>query len=107
MRGALFLMALAVGVATWAFRVLPILFLRGGGRPGGLVARLLAATGPAAIATLLVASLMPYLDAPSQGSAPLVAGILATVVAFLLRPSVIMATVAGALAYGVAAAVLA
>lgn len=102
MRPALLLMALAVGAATWAFRALPILLMRREARPGGLLARFLGATGPAAIATLLVASLLPYLDGgpQSQGLLPLAAGILATAASFRLRPSVIAATVAGALAYG-------
>lgn len=100
MKLSLFLMALAVGMATWAFRALPILLMRGEARPGGLFARFLAATGPAAIATLLVASLLPHVGPQSQDLAPLAAGILATVATFWLRPSVIVATIAGALAYG-------
>lgn len=100
MRADLLTIALVAGAATWAFRVLPVLLLRSEPRPGGLLARFLASTGPAAIATLFVASVLPQLWPAPRDLGPLLAGVLATVLAFLPRRSVVVATLAGALAYG-------
>lgn len=97
----LFLMALLTGLATWAFRALPTMLMTSEPKPGGLLARFLAATGPAAIATLFVASVAPQLIPVPRDLLPLAAGVLATVLAFVPRHSVIVATLAGAVAYGV------
>lgn len=102
MTGELILLAVLVGGANWAFRVLPILMMRPGGRPGGALARFLAASGPAALATLVVAALLPAAAEVQRAPAlafPLVAGVAATVLAFLPRRSVVAATLAGAAAY--------
>lgn len=99
--GGLFLMALLTGLATWAFRALPTMLMTSEPKVGGLLARFLAATGPAAIATLFMASIAPQLVPVPRDLLPLAAGTLATVLAFLPRRSVIVATLAGALAYGV------
>lgn len=107
MTGAeLFLMAVLTGAATWAFRALPTMLVRSEPKPGGLLARFLVATGPAAIATLFVASIAPQLIPVPRDLWPLAAGVAATVLAFLPRRSVILATLAGALAYGVVFALL-
>ena len=97
MSGEVLLLALLVGAANWGFRTLPIRFGLGGGVEGGLLARFLAAVGPAAIATLFVASSLPFLR---EGAvlAPL-AGTVAVVAVWLWRRSVVLATLAGALAY--------
>lgn len=100
----LLLMALLAGGANWAFRALPTMLMRREARPGGIASRFLAATGPAAIATLFVASVLPQLTAAPRDLLPLAAGIAATVVAFLPRRSVVAATLAGAVAYGTAVA---
>src|SRR5699024_8834179 len=80
--GGIFLMAVLTGVATWAFRALPTMLMRSEPKPGGLLARFLAATGPAAIATLFVASILPQLMPVPRDVLPLVAGVAATVAAF-------------------------
>lgn len=98
--------ALIAGGATWAFRVLPILLMRGDMKPTGLFARFLATTGPAAIATLFVASILPQLYPAPRELGPLAVGIIATVVAFLPQRSVVFATLSGAVAYGAAFALL-
>jgi len=104
--GEILLMAVLTGLATWAFRALPTLLMRAEPPPGGLLARFLAATGPAAIATLFVASVVPQLIPVPRDLWPLAAGTLATVAAFLPRRSVIVATLAGALVYGAVFALL-
>ena len=58
MRAEVVALALMVGAATWAFRYLPLRFDLSGLAPDGWLSRLLAATGPAAIATLFVASVL-------------------------------------------------
>ena len=100
MTEGLFLMAALAGVANWAFRAVPTLLSRREPRPGGVLAGFLAATGPAAIATLCVAPVLPQLYPAPRDVLPLVAGVLATVLAFLPRKSVVMATLAGAVGYG-------
>ncbi|THD81466.1 hypothetical protein E7811_16240 [Aliigemmobacter aestuarii] len=106
MSGGLILMAVLAGAANWAFRALPTILMRREARPGGLAARFLAATGPAAMATLFVAALLPELAPAPKAPVPLLAGLAATVLAFLPRRSVVAATLSGALAYGLAFAVM-
>ena len=107
MNGDLVSLALIVGAANWAFRALPVLLLRRDLPPGGAMERFLAATGPAAIATLFTASVLPQLWPVPRDMLPLAAGIAATVLAFLPRRSVVMATLVGAAAYGLAFALTA
>lgn len=90
-------LALLVGAANWGFRYLPIRFGLGSGAEGGVLARFLAAVGPAAIATLFVASSLPFLQAgtvlaPAMGTAGVIA-------LWFWRRSVVLATLAGAVAY--------
>ncbi len=68
--------------------------------PDGLLSRFLASTGPAAIATLFVASALPLLSGGAP--VPLIVGTGAVVVAFVLSRSVVGATMAGSAAYGAA-----
>lgn len=98
----LVLLAAMAGAANWAFRALPVLLMRGEARPGGVVARFLAATGPAAIATLFIASVLPQLWPAPRDLMPLAAGVLATVAGFWPRRSVVAGTLAGAAAYALA-----
>lgn len=90
-------LALLVGAANWGFRYLPIRFGLGSGSEGGLLARFLAAVGPAAIATLFVASSLPFLR---EGTvlAPIL-GTAAVIAVWVWRRSVVLATLAGAVAY--------
>ncbi|MEZ5796912.1 MAG: AzlD domain-containing protein [Paracoccaceae bacterium] len=97
-------LALMVGAATWGFRALPVLLMRREARPGGWVARFLAATGPAAIATLFVASVLPQLYPAPREVVALALGVAATVLGFLPRRSVVTGTLCGAVVYGLAVA---
>lgn len=97
MSGEVLALALVVGAANWAFRYLPIRFGLGSGRPEGVMARFLAAVGPAAIATLFVAAALPF-TAQGDLAAPL-AGTAAVVAVWFVARSVVGATLAGAAAY--------
>ena len=99
MNGDLVLMAVAVGVATYAFRVLPARAARTDLSEAGLLARFLGSTGPAAIATLFTASALPMVQAGGL-PAPLIAGTLAVIGVFWWRRSVVLATLAAAAVYG-------
>lgn len=98
MRADLLILALVVGACTWAFRFFPTQADLSALPAGGWLSRFLAATGPAAIATLFTASALPLL----QGGAPLqlAAGTATVVGLFLATRSVVMATLAGGLVYG-------
>lgn len=106
MTGDLVLMAVLAGAANWGFRALPTMLLKREPHPEGAAARFLSATGPAAIATLVVASVLPQVGGGLRELVPLAAGTLATVLAFLPRRSVVAGTLAGAAAYGAAFALL-
>ena len=60
----------------------------------------LAATAPAAIGTLFVAEVMPYLRQPLTEQAPLLAGVAAVIAVFVWTRSAVAATLAGSLAFG-------
>lgn len=103
MNPEILLLAIIVGFANWAFRYGPIRFgLGAGDSKDGALARFLAATGPAAIATLAVASILPMVGPDVAKSAPLLAGIGAVCGLWLWRRSVVLSTLAGSLAYGLA-----
>ena len=94
--------ALMAGAANWAFRVLPTLARTDRLTPGGWLERFLAATGPAAIGTLFVSSILPLLSTESSALVPVVTGTLAVVAVYLGARSVVAATLAGAIVYGLA-----
>jgi len=71
MRLEILILALIVGGCTWAFRFFPTKADLSAIKPDGVLARFLASTGPAAIATLFVASVLPML----KGGVPLPLGI--------------------------------
>ncbi|NEX47053.1 AzlD domain-containing protein [Pseudotabrizicola algicola] len=98
----LLLMALVVGAFTYGFRFGPTKLSLHDLPPQSLRARFLAATGPAAIATLFVASVLPVLRSGGQNALPLIAGTLAVLAVFFWRRSVVAATLSGAAAYGFA-----
>lgn len=101
MKADLLTLALITGGFTWAFRFLPTRLARGEARPGGALARFLSSTGPAAIVTLVVASMLPMLGWAPAEFGPLGAGVGAVLVVYLVSRSVIGATMAGSAAYGV------
>ena len=92
--------ALLAGAANWAFRVLPTLARTDRLASGGWLERFLAATGPAAIATLFVAAILPSLSADLRVLLPVLIGTAAVIGVYLARRSVVLATLAGALAHG-------
>jgi branched-subunit amino acid transport protein len=92
--------ALLAGAANWAFRVLPTLTRTDRLRPGGWLERFLGATGPAAIGTLFVASVLPMLTPDAAELAPAASGIAAVLLVYLGSRSVVAATLAGAVAHG-------
>jgi hypothetical protein len=98
----LLIVALLAGAANWAFRVLPTMARTDRLSTGGWLERFLAATGPAAIATLFIAAILPSLSADLRALTPVLIGILAVVGVFLALRSVVLATLAGALAHGLA-----
>lgn len=95
-------LALIVGICTWAFRYLPLRARLQDVAPDGPLGRFLAATGPAAIATLFVAEAMPYFGHVEGRLVPLVAGVAAVVAVFRWRQSAVLSTLAGSVAYGLA-----
>ena len=100
MRLEILTLALIVGACTWAFRFFPTKADLSGLKPDGILARFLASTGPAAIATLFVASLLPMV----QGGVPLplVIGTGAVLTVYAAMRSVVLATLAGSVGYGLA-----
>lgn len=107
MNGDVLLLALLAGLANYAFRVLPMHLPFFRGPPEGAFGRFLAATGPAAIATLAAASALPLLSPDPARALPLAAGTAAVLGLWLWRRSVVLATLAGPLAYGLVLAALA
>ena len=106
MSGDVLILALLVGAANWLFRYGPTRVGFGARADSGWLARFLGATGPAAIATLVVASVLPMLGAGLAGMGPLVGGVAAVIGLWLWRRSVVVATLGGSLAYAVVFALL-
>lgn len=102
MRFEILTLALMVGAANWVFRYAPLRLSRGLGQGTGPLARFLAATGPAAIATLVVASMLPMVSADPAQTIPPVAGIAAILGLWQWRRSVVVSTLGGSLAYAIA-----
>ena len=102
MRVELIILSVVVGLATWAFRFVPTKLPLSRAGTDGPLQRFLAATGPAAIATLFTASVLPMISPEIGKDMPLVLGTLAVLGVYALRPSVVLPTLAGALAFGLA-----
>lgn len=96
----LLIVAVLAGVANWAFRALPILARTDRLAAGGWLERFFSATGPAAIATLFVAAILPELVPDPARLVPAITGTLAVLATFRLRRSVVLATLAGAVIHG-------
>lgn len=103
MRADVLELALIAGVLTYLWRYLPLRANLNDMPPNGLLARFLAATGPAAIATLFVAEMLPLLHTSLGRQSAAAVGVLAVLLAYRWRKSVVFATLAGALACGIAA----
>jgi branched-subunit amino acid transport protein len=106
MRSEILLLALIVGACTYGFRALPTRVDLASLRRSGPLARFLAATGPAAIATLFVAAILPAFSGSWQTQLPLAAGVCTVLGVFAASKSVVQATLAGSAAYGVAFALI-
>ncbi len=104
MRGEILALVSLVGAMVWAFRVLPMRLNLARMPQTGALARFIAATGVAAIATLFAAGMLPEVALGRWIPASL--GSLAVLGVYLPSKSVVLATMAGALAYGAAFAVL-
>jgi branched-subunit amino acid transport protein len=102
MNAELLAVALITGAANWVFRVLPTLTRTDRLAPGGSLERFLSATGPAAIGTLFLASVLPLLSGDAVELLPTVAGTIAVVAVYLGNRSVVAATLAGAVVHGMA-----
>lgn len=102
----LLIVALLAGLANYAFRVLPTRMGSAALPQTGPLARFLAATGPAAIATLFVASILPALSLLPRDMATLAIGTASVVGVYLASRSVVAATLAGSVAYGLAISAL-
>jgi len=102
----LMVVAVVVGLGTYLFRFLPTRLPLGQATQNGPLGRFLAGMGPAAIATLFTASILPGLSLQLATIGPTAIGSLTVVLAFLWRRNVAIATLAGALAYGVVFALL-
>lgn len=94
--------AVLAGAANWAFRALPVITRSDRMAAGGWLERFLSATGPAAIATLFVAAILPALTPDLRALMPVITGTLAVLATYAARRSVVLATLAGALAHGLA-----
>ena len=97
---SILILALMVGAANYAFRYGPTRLSRGAGQGAGPLSRFLSATGPAAIATLVVASILPMAQAAQV--VPLGTGVAAVLGLWLWRRSVVVATLGGSVAYALA-----
>ncbi|WP_137110064.1 AzlD domain-containing protein [Rhodobacter sp. SY28-1] len=94
--------AVLAGAANWAFRALPVITRSDRMAAGGWLERFLSATGPAAIATLFVAAILPALTPDVRALAPVIVGTLAVLGLYAARRSVVLAMLAGAVAHGLA-----
>jgi branched-subunit amino acid transport protein len=105
MNNPLFFMCLVVGIATYAFRFGPTKLNLKDLPESSPLSRFLVSTGPAAIATLFVASVLPAVRQAAL-PVPLLLGIAAVFAVFYTMRSVVAATLAGAAAYGVVFALM-
>lgn len=99
MRVEIIVLAAIVGFCNWAFRFFPTRADLSGLPDKSPLARFLSATGPAAIATLFVASILPRLSPAAGLPTPLLAGSAAVVAVFAGSRSVVVATMSGSAIY--------
>ncbi len=105
MRVEIFALIALVGACVWALRALPLRMDLARMGAGGALARFFAATGVAAIATLFAASIVP--EVAAGRTLPALIGSAAVLAVYLPSRSVVLATLAGASAYGAGFAFLA
>ncbi len=100
MNWELLTVAVMTGFANWAFRALPVIARADRIAAGGWLERFLSATGPAAIGTLFIASILPALVPEVVKLLPLAMGTMAVLAIWFTRRSVVLATLVGALVHG-------
>lgn len=98
----LVIVTLLVGAGTWAMRFLPTKLNLGSTSPDSRLSRFLSAIGPAAIAALCVAAFLPMAVPDWQVLAPAGAGIAGVTAMYVWRRDVSLATICGAVCYGIA-----
>lgn len=102
----LILVTLLVGLGTYLIRFLPTFFMRGTGNPDAPLSRFLAATGPAAIAALYTGAVISSFAPDLKTIAPMLVGSLTVVAVYSWRKDVTVATLLGAVTYGIVFALL-
>ncbi|WP_417578649.1 AzlD domain-containing protein [Pelagibacterium sp.] len=106
MNSEFLIITILVGLGTWLLRFLPTRFMRGTGDPNAPLSRFLSATGPAAIAALYIGAIIPMIAPQFQAIAPLVLGSGAVVAIYFWRHDVSLATLGGAIVYGLVFAIV-
>lgn len=106
MNYALMITAIIVGIGTWAFRFIPLKLQIFKAEKDGPLNAFFSSTGPAAIATLFVASLLPIVGVETRENIALVLGCIAVVAAFFWKKDVAVSTILGAIVYGVVYAII-
>lgn len=103
----LVIVVLIVGLGTWAMRFLPTKLNLRSANPDSYPSRFLSAIGPAAIAALCVAAFLPMMVPDWRVLAPMGAGVAGVAGMFLWRRDVSLATLCGAICYGLVYAIVA
>jgi branched-subunit amino acid transport protein AzlD len=101
MSTTLVLVTVAVGLGTWLFRFLPTKLELAKDGSDSLLNRFFGSTGPAAIATMFVVSIVPTLRDDVATILPTLCATAAIAISFFWRRSVAIATLVGAGVYGV------
>ncbi|QWA12188.1 L-valine transporter subunit YgaH [Sodalis ligni] len=98
------IIGLVVGLANYLFRYLPLRLGSGAGKgehyPGRWIGRILDGIGIASICALLVVSSVPDVLRDTHKLVPTLAGFTVLIALFYRTRSIIIATLAGALCYG-------
>ena len=106
LRAEVLILCLIVGAFTYGFRLVPTRLDLSKLNPVGPLSRFLSSTGPAAIATLFVASILPSVQGAWQAQLPLGAGVLSVLIGYGSTRSVVVATLLGSFAYGLVFALI-
>ncbi|MEZ7813925.1 MAG: branched-subunit amino acid transport protein [Paracoccaceae bacterium] len=93
-------LVLIVGAFTWAFRFLPIQFGFGRCAENTTLNAFFIATGPSAIATLFVGSIIPLIGDNWVQNFSVFCGIVTVIGIYWWKNSTIIATIVGAAIYG-------
>ncbi|WP_213992669.1 L-valine transporter subunit YgaH [Sodalis sp. dw_96] len=104
MSHTIIVIGLVVGLANYLFRYLPLRLGEGAGKrehhPGRWIGRILDGIGIASICALLVVSSVPDVLRDSHKLVPTLCGFALLIALFYKTRSIVLATLAGALCYG-------